>query len=67
MCSSAGGPVLYTGHDNKISHKRMCVNEQDWAVFIEHLKDTLDKFELPDQEQSDMLGFVESTKVDIVE
>ena len=67
ICSSAGGPVLYTGRDNKTSHKGMGVNEQDWAVFTAHLKDTLDKFELPDQERSDVLGFIESTKVDIVE
>jgi len=67
LCSSAGGPVLYTGRDNKTSHKGMGVNEQDWSVFTTHLKDTLDKFQAPDQERSDVLGFIESTKVDIVE
>lgn len=67
LCSSAGGPVLYTGRDNKTSHKGMGVNEQDWAVFTGHLKDTLDKFEVPDRERGEVLDFIESTKVDIVE
>jgi len=67
LCSHAGGPVLYTGRDNKTSHKGMGVNEKDWSIFINHLKATLDKFQVPDQERSDVLGFIESTKVDIVE
>jgi len=67
LCSSAGGPVLYTGRDNKTSHKGMGVTESDWKLFVGHLKDTLDKFGLPDQERTDVLAFIESTKSDIVE
>ena len=56
LCSSAGGPLLYTGRDNKTSHKGMGISESDW-----------EKFELPQQEHSDVIGFIESTKADIVE
>jgi hemoglobin len=67
LCSSAGGPLLYTGRDNKTSHKGMGISEGDWEKFIGHLSATLDKFQLPQQERSDVIGFIESTKADIVE
>ncbi len=67
LCSSAGGPLLYTGRDNKTSHKGMGISESDWEKFIAHLNATLKKFELPQQERSDVIGFIESTKADIVE
>lgn len=67
LCSNAGGPLLYAGRDNKTSHKGMGISESDWEKFIGHLKATLDNFQLPQQERSDVLGFIESTKADIVE
>ena len=67
LCASAGGPMLYTGRDNKTSHEGMGINEKDWGIFVGHLTDTLDKFQVPEQERSDVLNFIESTKSDIVE
>ena len=67
LCSSAGGPLLYTGRDNKTSHKGMGISESDWEKFIAHLNATLEKFELPQQERDDVIDFIESTKADIVE
>jgi hemoglobin len=67
LCASAGGPMLYTGRDNKTSHKGMGISESDWEKFIGHLTATLDNFQLPQQERSDVIGFIESTKADIVE
>ena len=67
LCSSAGGPLLYTGRDNKTSHKGMGISESDWEKFIGHLNATLEKFQLPQQERDDVIGFIESTKADIVE
>jgi hemoglobin len=67
LCSSAGGPLLYTGRDNKTSHKGMGINESDWTLFMGHINATLDKFQLPQQERSDVIEFIESTREDIVE
>ena len=67
LCSSAGGPLLYTGRDNRTSHKGMGISESDWTKFIGHLNATLDNFQLPQQERSDVIGFIESTREDIVE
>ena len=67
LCSSAGGPLLYTGRDNKTSHKGMGISESDWEIFIGHINATLDNFQLPQQERNDVIEFIESTKTDIVE
>lgn len=67
LCSNAGGPLLYTGRDNKTSHKGMGISEGDWETFIGHVAATLDSFQLPSQERNDVLGFIESTRADIVE
>ncbi len=67
LCASAGGPLLYTGRDMKISHTGMRISESDWSLFLGHLNATLDHFTVPVQELSDVLAFVDSTKTDIVE
>jgi hemoglobin len=67
LCSSAGGPVYYTGRDMKISHEGMRISESDWTAFIGHLNATLDAFEVPQRERDDVVGFIQSTKPDIVE
>ena len=67
LCSSAGGPMYYTGRDMKISHKGMKISESDWSAFSGHLNATLDAFQVPQAERGEVIAFVQSTKPDIVE
>jgi hemoglobin len=67
LCSAAGGPMYYTGRDNKLSHKGMRISASDWSVFTGILQGVLDDFEVPGPEQDDVLGFIQSTRADIVE
>ena len=66
LCTSAGGPMLYTGRDMQISHKGMGITESDWTILVDHLKATLTGFQVPQQEQDDVLAFIDSTRADIV-
>ena len=66
LCANAGGPLLYTGRDMLTSHKGMGVTESDWQILIKHLKATLSGFQVPQQEQDDVLAFIDSTRADIV-
>jgi hemoglobin len=66
LCTNSGGPMLYTGRDNLTSHRGMGISEQDWIIFIGHLKNTLAHFQVPKTESSEVLSFIESTKADIV-
>ncbi len=67
LCASAGGPMYYTGRDMKLSHKGMRISESDWSVFEGHLNATLDAFKVPQAERDEVVGFVQSTKADMVE
>jgi len=67
LCSSAGGPLYYTGRDMKISHEGMNISERDWSRFLEHLDATLQAFQVPQAERDEVVAFVQSTKPDIVE
>lgn len=67
ICHAAGGPLYYTGRDMKVSHKGMRISAADWQAFMGHVNATLDKFNLPTKERQDVIGFVESTRADMVE
>ena len=67
LCSSAGGPLYYTGRDMATSHKGMGISESDWSAFLGHLNATMDGFRVPQGERDEVIMFVQSTKRDIVE
>jgi len=67
LCSSAGGPLYYTGRDMKTTHKGMKISESDWSAFLGYLNATLDAFQVPQAECDEVVAFVQSTKRDIVE
>jgi hemoglobin len=67
LAAKSGGPLYYRGREMKLSHVGMKIDEQDWAVLMKHLNATLDKFKVPAKERQDVIGFIESTKKDIVE
>ncbi len=67
LCASSGGPLYYVGRDMKTSHRGMGVSESDWQIFLKHLDATLNVFAVPAAERAEVLGFVNSTKPDIVE
>jgi hemoglobin len=67
LCSSAGGPLYYTGRDMKTSHKGMQISESDWSGFLGHLQATLATFRIPPAERDEVVALVQSTKNDMVE
>ena len=67
LCLCAGGPVYYRGRDMELTHRGMRISESDWNVFLGHTAATLNKFEVPEAEQRDLVAFVQSLKKDIVE
>ena len=67
LCSSAGGPLYYTGRDMKTAHKGMKISESDWSALLGHLNATLEAFHVPQAERDEVVAFVQSTKPDIVE
>ena len=66
VCQVTGGPCKYTGLGMKESHAHMNITENEWQVMRDEFKKTLDKFQVPEQEQKELFDIVESTKNDIV-
>ena len=67
LCSSAGGPMYYTGRDMKLSHKGMRISENDWSIFLQHAGATMEALQIPKQECDEVVAFVLSLKENIVE
>ena len=67
LCSSAGGPMYYTGRDMLTTHKGMKISESDWSRFLDHAGATMQFLQVPQAECDDIAGFVLSLKADIVE
>jgi hemoglobin len=67
LCSNAGGPLLYTGRNMQTTHRGMAITEGDWSRMIDCLNRTLSEFNVPETESSEVLGFVESTKSEVVD
>jgi len=66
ICKAAGGPCKYVGRTMKDSHEGMGISEAEWDAAVKDLKAALDGADVPEQEQSELLGVVASTKPDIV-
>jgi hemoglobin len=66
LCAATGGPQTYTGRSMFDSHAHLEISEHEWAAFLEDLKLTLDHFNVPSFEQSEIFAIVNSTKNDIV-
>ena len=63
---ATGGPQVYTGRSMKESHVHMNITEQEWQAMMADFQATLDYFEVPSQEQGELIDIVKSTKADIV-
>ena len=66
VCWAAGGPQKYTGKSMDESHSHLGITEGEWQSFMDDLKQTFDKFDVPDAERKELVAIVESTKKDIV-
>lgn len=66
VCEASGGPEKYTGRGMKESHRHLNITEKEWQAMRADFKKVLDKFNVPEQEQKELIAIVESTKKDIV-
>ena len=66
LCEASGGPQRYTGRTMRDSHAHLRITESEWQVFLDLLKQSLDRFQVPLREQSEIFAIVETTKAEIV-
>lgn len=66
VCEATGGPQKYSGRTMGDSHRHLMITEEEWQAFMDDFQQTLDEFEVPQQEQEELKAIVESTKEAIV-
>ena len=67
VCAATGGPCKYTGRDMKAAHQNMKVTEGEFNALVEDLVASLDHFNVPDKEKTELLGILGPLKDQIVE
>jgi hemoglobin len=66
VCWATGGPQQYTGRSMRDSHQRLLITATEWDAFLDDFQQTLDKFGVPQAEQTELKAIVASTQADIV-
>jgi len=63
---ATGGPAHYDGTGMKAAHAGMRISNPEFDAVIGDLKATLDRLQIPNKEQKELLSVVESTRPEIV-
>jgi hemoglobin len=66
ICAGTGGPCTYTGRDMKSAHAGMGVTPAHFDALAEDLVKTLNKFNVPQKEQKELLAILSPMQKDIV-
>ncbi len=66
VCWATGGPQKYTGKSMAESHSHLKITSEEWEAFLDDFQQTLDKFKVPTEEQTELKAIVTSTRSDIV-
>jgi hemoglobin len=66
ICEATGGPCTYTGRDMKSTHAHLGITQADFDALVEDLVKSLDKFQVAQAEQDELLQILGPMKSDIV-
>jgi hemoglobin len=63
---ATGGPARYDGKEIKSAHSGMRIDNSEFDAVLGDLKASLDRLQIPNKEQKELLSIVESTRPQIV-
>jgi hemoglobin len=66
VCGATGGPQKYSGRSMRDSHAHLGITAAEWDAFLDDFRQTLEKFNVPDQERKELFAIVDGTRSDIV-
>ena len=67
LALASGGPSQYQGQEIKSAHEDLHITNDEFDASVGDLKASLDKMNVPNTEQKELLAIVESTREEIVE
>lgn len=66
LAVASGGPARYEGKDMKAVHADLKITNAEFDAAVGDLKASLDRLQVPDREQKELLAIVESTRPQVV-
>lgn len=67
FCQATGGPYTYTGKDLANAHKDLRITGEEFDEVTAQLKRSLDHFNVPDPEQTELVDLFKSQKSLVVQ
>lgn len=67
ISAASGGPLKYNGRDMKTVHAGMSVSDEEFDALLEHLKTTLKKYKVNDDDIRALAAAIGGSRKDIVE
>lgn len=67
MALATGGPTKYEGKEMKQAHTNLHITNAEFDAAVGDLKASLDKLEIPNREQKELLAVIESTRPQVAE
>jgi hemoglobin len=67
VCQATGGPCVYTGRDMKATHAGMGISQAEFEAVVDDLVQTLNRYEVAEQEKHELLALLAPMRDDIVE
>ena len=67
LALATGGPTVYEGKDMKAVHAGLHISNPEFDATIGDMKATLDKLQIPTDEQKELLAVLESTRPQVSE
>jgi hemoglobin len=67
LALATGGPAHYEGKEMKPVHAGMHITNPEFDSAVGDLKASLDKLQIPNKEQKELLAIIETTRPEIVE
>ncbi len=67
VCIATGGPCKVISRPAAVVHGGLGIKASEFDIVVNHLIDTLNKFQVPEQEQQELLTIIGSLRPDIVE
>jgi len=67
VCNVTGGPCKIISRPAKTIHAGLGITEKDFNIVVNHLVDTLNKFNVPTAEKEELLAIIGTLKPDIVQ
>jgi hemoglobin len=67
VCKVTGGPCKVISRTAAVTHGGLGIKASEFDIVVNHLVDTLNKFEVPEKEHQELLAIIGTLRPDIVE